>query len=183
MDKNTEFFTAKRVAILGVMTGVAYLLTILSFPIFPVVSFLKLDFSFAVMLLAGYMLGPLSATIIAISVNLLGSIGSLGGIIGAIANTSTAIVFVVLPTLLYKFKKGFKWVVIVLIVCSILEVFVALITNRFINYPLYYKDQAKYQFEMQFWFLVAFNAIKCVTNGLITILLYKRLKNLLGKFL
>jgi riboflavin transporter FmnP len=183
MDKKTEFFTAKRVAILGTMTAAAYLLTLVSFPIFPVVPFLKLDFSFAVMLLAGYILGPLSAAIMAIVVNLLGAIGSLGGITGAIANTSTALVFVVLPTLVYKWKKGFKWVVIVLTVCSILEIFVALVTNRFINYPLYYKDLAKAQFELQFWFLVAFNAIKCVSNGLITILLYKRLKNLLGKFL
>ena len=183
MDKKTEFFTAKRVAILGTMTAAAYLLALVSFPIFPVVPFLKLDFSFAVMLLAGYMLGPLSAAIMAIVVNLLGAIGSLGGITGAIANTSTALVFVVLPTLVYKWKKGFKWVVIVLTVCSILEIFVALITNRFINYPLYYKDLAKAQFELQFWFLVAFNAIKCVSNGIITILLYKRLKNLLGKFL
>ena len=183
MDKKTEFFTAKRVAILGVMTGVAYLLTILSFPIFPMAPFLKLDFSFAVMLLAGYMLGPLSATIIAIVVNLLGSIGSLGGITGAIANTSTAIVFVVLPTLCYRFKKGFKWVVIVLIVSSVLEIFVALITNRFINYPLYFKDQAKCQFEMHFWLLTLFNTIKCVANGTVTVILYKRLKNLLNKFL
>ena len=183
MDKKTEFFTAKRVAILGVMTAVAYLLTILSFPIFPTAPFLKLDFSFAVMLLAGYMLGPLSATIIAIVVNLLGTIGSLGGITGAIANTSTAIVFVVLPALLYKLKKGFKWVVIVLVICSILEIAVALVTNRFINYPLYFNDLAKSQFEMHFWFLLLFNAIKCVSNGLITILLYKRLKNLLHKFI
>ncbi len=183
MDKKTEFFTAKRVAILGVMTAVAYLITLVSFPIFPVAPFLKLDFSFAVMLLVGYMLGPLSATIVALVVNLLGSIGSLGGITGAVANTSTAIVFVVVPALLYKFKKGFKWVVLALVICSILEIVVALIANRYINYPLYFKDLAKSQFEIHFWFLVAFNAIKCVSNGLITILLYKRLKNLLGKFL
>ena len=181
MGKNTEFFTAKKVAILGVMTALCYALTWLKIPM--LLPFLKLDFSFAIMLLTGYILGPLSAEIIVVIVHSLGLIGSDAFGIGEIANFIMANVFVVLPTFIYKYKKGFIWVINVLAMCSILEIVVAHLTNRFITYPLYFKYDAKMQFEMHFWLLLLFNAIKCISNGLITILLYKRLKNLLHKFI
>ncbi len=181
MDKNTEFFTAKRVAVLGVMIALCYALTWLKIPM--LLPFLKLDFSFSVMLLTGYILGPLSAEIIVVVVHTLGLIGSDAFGIGEIANFIMANVFVVLPTLIYKYKKGLNWVIIVLAICSVIEIAVALLTNRFITYPLYFNADAKIQFEMHFWLLLLFNAIKCVANGTVTILLYKRLKNLLGKFI
>lgn len=176
-----NFFTAKKIAILGVMVGLSYALTWLKIPL--LLPFLKLDFSFAVMLLAGYMLGPLSAEIIVVIVHVLGLIGSDAFGIGEIANFIMANVFVVLPTFIYKYRKGFKWVITVLCICSLLEISVALLTNRFITYPLYFKDGAKTQFELHFGLLLLFNAIKCVANGTVTVLLYKRLKNLLNKFL
>ena len=181
MKERSQFFTAKRVAILGVMIALAYGLSWLKIPM--LLPFLKLDFSFAIMLLVGYMLGPLSAEIIVVIVHVLGLIGSDAFGVGEIANFIMANVFVVLPAFIYKYKKGLKWVVIVLLACSLIEICVALLTNRFITYPLYFKSGAKTQFEMHFWLLLLFNAIKCVANGTVTILLYKRLKNLLGKFI
>ncbi len=181
MEQKTKFFSAKRIALIGIMTALAYALTWLKIPM--LLPFLKLDFSFAVMLLAGYMLGPLSAEIMVIVVHILGLIGSDAFGIGEIANFIMANVFVVLPTLIYKYKKGFKWVILVLSICSVVEIFAALLTNRFITYPLYFGVEAKAQFELHFWLLLLFNGIKCVANGTVTVLLYKRLKNLLGKFI
>jgi len=97
-----KFFTAKKIAILGVMVGLSYALTWLKIPM--LLPFLKLDFSFAVMLLAGYMLGPLSAEIIVVIVHVLGLIGSDAFGIGEIANFIMANVFVVLPTFIYKYR-------------------------------------------------------------------------------
>jgi riboflavin transporter FmnP len=181
MKRKSEIFSAKRIAVLGVLIGLTYALTWLKIPM--LLPFLKLDFSFAIMLIAGYMLGPLSAEIIVVIVHILGLIGSDAFGIGEIANFLMANVFVVLPTFIYKYKKGFKWVIIVLAVCSVLEIVMALLTNRFITYPLYFKESAKMQFEMHFWLLALFNTIKCVANGTVTVILYKRLKNLLNKFL
>ena len=183
MNKNTEFFTAKRVAILGTMTAVSYLLTLISFPIFPMAPFLMLDFSFAIMLLAGYMLGPLSSLIIVVAVNLLGAIGSSGGITGAIANTVTAMVFVCIPSFIYKYKKGLKYVVVVLLACIILQCAVSLPMNRYVTFYIFHIKDPAGLFAEVWWCILLFNLIKGLSNGLITILLYKRLKNLLGKFL
>ncbi|MBR2337316.1 MAG: ECF transporter S component [Clostridia bacterium] len=183
MESKKEFFSAKRIAILGTMTAVAYLLTLISFPIFPMAPFLMLDFSFAIMLLAGYMLGPLSAAIIVVAVNLLGAIGSSGGITGALANTVTATVFVVIPSLVYKYKKGLKWVILVLCACIILQCAVALPMNRYVTFYIFHIEDPAGLFAKVWWCILLFNLIKGVANGLITVLLYKRLKNLLGKFL
>ena len=181
MEDKRQLFTAKKIAMIGTMTALAYALSWLKIQMF--LPFLKLDFSFAIMLLAGYMLGPLCAEIIVVVVHLLGLIGSDAFGIGEIANFIMANFFVVLPTVVYKYKKGLKWVLVTLVACSAIEIVFALFTNRFITYPLYFKDGASVQFEAHFWFLLAFNAIKCVANGAVTVLLYKRLKNLLGKFL
>ena len=183
MSNKTEFFTAKRVAILGVMTAVAYLLTLISFPIFPMAPFLMLDFSLTIMLLAGYMLGPISSIIIVVVVNLLGAIGSSGGITGAVANTVTAFVFVTIPSFVYKHKKGLKWVVLVLCASILLQSAVSLPMNRYVTFYIFHIQDPAGLFAKVWWCILSFNIIKGVTNGLFTILLYKRLKNLLGKFL
>ena len=183
MEEKKEFFTAKRVAILGVMTAVAYLLTLVSFPLFPSAPFLMLDFSFSIMLLAGYMLGPLSAVVIVFAVNLLGAIGSSGGLTGALANTVTAVVFVVIPSLAYKYKKGFKWVIIVLSLCILLQCAVSLPMNRYVTFYIFSIKDPAGLFARVWWCILLFNFIKGVATGVITVLLYKRLKNLLGKFL
>ena len=89
MEEKKKFFSAKRIATLGTAIAISYLTTLLSFPLFPGTPafFLELDFSFAVMLLTGYILGPISSLIIVVITNLLGMIGSTGGITGAVANT------------------------------------------------------------------------------------------------
>ena len=184
-QKSTQFFTAKRIAILGIATALAYLTTLISFPLFPGTPafFLELDFSFAIMLLTGYILGPISALIIVVITNLLGMIGSSGGFTGAIANTITAIVFVVIPSLVYKKQKGLKWVIVVLAICVLAQALVALPMNRFVTFYVFQIDNPADFFTQTWLYILIFNLIKGVLNSIITILLYKRLKNLLGKFL
>ena len=183
MERKNNFFSAKRIAILGTMTALSYLLTLVSFPIFPMAPFLMLDFSFAIMLLTGYMLGPISALIIVLVVNLLGAIGSSGGLTGALANTVTAFVFVVIPSLVYKYKKGLKWVIPVLCACVVLQCLISLPMNRYVTFYIFHIKDPAGLFAEVWWCILLFNLIKGVANGLITVLIYKRIKNLLGKFL
>ena len=180
-----EFFTAKKIATLGVAIALSYLTTLLSFPLFPGTPafFLELDFSFAIMLLTGYILGPISALIIVVITNLLGMIGSTGGITGAVANTVTAIVFVVIPTLVYKKQKGLKWVIIVLAICVLAQALIALPMNRYVTFYIFQIENPADFFGQTWVYILIFNLIKGVANSIITILLYKRLKNLLGKFI
>ena len=172
-------FSAKKIALAGIFTALSFALTFLEFPLFPAAPFLKLDFSFAALFLGAYILGPLYAEIIIAATYALHiPFGSTGGI-GELANFIVANCFIVVPSLVYLFKKGLPAVIASMVCGSVLAVFAALLANRFLLFPLYMGGGAAAQFKKYFWILVAFNSIKCAVNGLITVLLYKRLKRAL----
>ncbi len=179
--KNANLFTAKKLCLCAIFCASSYVVSLLEIPVFAHIG-LKLDFSFCLMLLGGYMLGPIFAEIIVIVVSLLGCIASSSFGIGQLANFLLANTFVIIPVIVYKYKKGLLNVIVTLIISSLLTIGVALLCNRFIMYPLYFKENAGNMFN-QFWYLIIiFNTLKSILNSAITLLLYKRLKNILGFF-
>lgn len=176
-------FSAKRLALIAVFTALAYGISFLEFPIFPAVSFLKLDFSFAIMLIASYMLGALSGEVIVVVFTLLKLPLSQTGMVGDLANFVMAQFFVVLPSMNYYYRRKFSVVAFSLVGATAIISALSLVTNRYMLLPMYMGSGAE-EFFMQVWYyIVLFNVIKGVSNGIITILLYKRLKKLLHKFL
>lgn len=176
-------FSAKRLALIAVFTALAYGISFLEFPIFPAVSFLKLDFSFAIMLIASYMLGALSGEVIVVVFTLLKLPLSQTGMVGDLANFVMAQFFVVLPSMIYYYRRKFSVVAFSLVGATAIISALSLVTNRYMLLPMYMRSGAE-EFFMQVWYyIVLFNVIKGVSNGIITILLYKRLKKLLHKFL
>ena len=176
-------FSAKRLALIAVFTALAYGISFLEFPIFPAVSFLKLDFSFAIMLIASYMLGAFSGEVIVIVFTLLKLPLSQTGMVGDLANFVMAQFFVVLPSIIYYYRRKFSVVAFSLVGATAIISALSLVTNRYMLLPMYMGSGAE-EFFMQVWYyIVLFNVIKGVSNGIITILLYKRLKKLLHKFL
>ena len=176
-------FSAKRLALIAVFTALAYGISFLEFPIFPAVSFLKLDFSFAIMLIASYMLGALSGEVIVVVFTLLKLPLSQTGMVGDLANFVMAQFFVVLPSMIYYYRRKFSVVAFSLVGATTIISALSLVTNRYMLLPMYMSSGAE-EFFMQVWYyIVLFNVIKGVSNGIITILLYKRLKKLLHKFL
>lgn len=176
-------FSAKRLALIAVFTALAYGISFLEFPIFPAVSFLKLDFSFAIMLIASYMLGALSGEVIVVVFTLLKLPLSQTGMVGDLANFVMAQFFVVLPSMIYYYRRKFSVVAFSLVGATAIISALSLVTNRYMLLPMYMVSGAE-EFFMQVWYyIVLFNVIKGVSNGIITILLYKRLKKLLHKFL
>lgn len=109
--------------------------------------FLKLDLSFAVLMLGGYVLGPAFGELIIAATVALGLFKSSTAGVGELANFITANVFIMPPVILYKFKKGLKTVVISIAVSSALTVAAALLLNRFLLFPLYMGDGARAVFN------------------------------------
>lgn len=174
-----DFFSIKKVTYVAMFAALSYVLLLWEFPIFPQVPILKLDFSFAVMLLGAYIIGVAHGEIIVIIVQLLDLITTQTFGVGQLANFITAQCFVVLPSLIYKFKKGLKWVISTLSLCILIQVIVALFLNRFVLYPTYMGKAGAKAFKAHFWFLVAYNFIKGISNAIICLLLYKKLKKIL----
>ena len=184
-------FTAKRLALIAVFTALSFTLSFLEIPM-PLfgASFLKLDFGNVFILLISFLLGPIEGVIVCLlkeSLRLIGS-SSLGA--GELANFIVTSCFILLPSIIYRYRKNFKTVIITLIISSIIAVGVALIVNRYIIFPTFailfggsiFGMTVKEAFST-FWLAVLiFNFIKTVSVSIFTILLYKRLSNLLKKW-
>lgn len=168
------------VALFGALS---FVISYLEFPIFPAASFLKLDFSSVFVLLSGYCFGPVWGIITCVIKELLCFLfkTSTGGV-GEIANVIVTVSFILLPTLVYKFKKGLPIVIITLISACFITTGVSLLTNRFITFPLYMGSGAVAVFNSLWYYVLFFNLIKAVSISLLTILLYKRISWLLKKF-
>ncbi len=178
-----KFFTTRTIATLAMLTALGYGLSWLEFPLFPAASFLKLDFSTFVTLFGGYMFGPLGAVVIEGIKQLLiwGTKSSTGGV-GEIANFIMAMAFVIVPTVLYRFKKGRGWVAVGLVCGCICQIAGSLLCNCYINFPLFAGDKAAGMFASLWAYVLAFNAIKSVAVSLLVFLLYKRLSFLLKRY-
>lgn len=184
MEQNTKSHSIiKCIAGTGIFSALAYLLSFLEFSIFPAASFLKLDFSAVFILLGAFAFGPLYGVIICAIKELLCFLtkSSTGGI-GEIANFLVICSFILLPSIVYRYRKGIKVVLITLIIACVIQIIASLLSNRFINFPLYMKAGAKSAFDSLWLYILAFNAIKSVSISVITIILYKRVSFILKKF-
>ncbi len=173
--------SAKRLALMSAFVALAYVVSLLDFPIFPATPFLKLDFGNVFILLISFLLGPVEGVAVCVMKELLRMIGSSSGGVGELANMLATSAFILLPSIVYQFRKGLKWVVPCLVVACVLGTVGALLTNRFITFPLYMGAGAASVFADTFWFIVAFNLIKTASVSVLTLLLYKRLSNFLKK--
>ena len=181
MSVRKSVFTAKNLSLAAMFAAVSFGLSFLEFPLFAAAPYLKLDISFSAQLIGAYILGPALGEIIVVSVQLMRLTVTSSGGVGEIANVIAATCYVLLPSLVYRCRKGLTVVFISLFVGSALEICASLLSNRFLVFPLYMGAGAKSAFDAAFGIIVAFNAIKCALNALITLLLYKRLKRLFFK--
>ena len=179
--RGKAYFTASRIAKLALLTALAYVVTFLEFPIFPAAPFLQLDFSNVFVLLGGFLYGPLAAVIISLLKECLSLLDSGTNFVGEIANFLINFAFYIVPTVVYRYKKGLKWVIPMLVIGTILQVAASLPVNRYINFPLFMGDGAA-SFAALWWYIILFNLIKGAAVSLVTILLYKRVSWLFKKF-
>lgn len=174
-------FSAKRLTFMAIFVALSYAVSFLEIPIFPAAPFLKLDFGNVFILLVGFLLGPVEGVIVCFLKECLRAISSSSGGVGEIANMLVTSAYILLPTIVYKFKKGFLTVVWTLAAGCALGTGAALLANRFITFPLYMGAGAADAFSALVWFVLAFNLIKTVAVSALTVLLYKRLSKFLKK--
>lgn len=183
-------FTAKRLALMAVFAALSYVVSFLEIPL-PLfgASFLKLDFGNVFILLMSFLLGPLEGVLVCLLKEGLRCITSSSLCAGELANFLIASSYLLLPAILYQYRRTLKTVVWTLSVSCLIATGTALIANRFIIFPVYSYLFGGSIFGMTvaeafsaFWLAVLlFNLIKTVAVGVLTMLLYKRLSNFLKK--
>ena len=170
---------------MAIFTALSYLCyTIIpEIQVFPAADFLKLDFSNVFVMLAGFMYGPIPALIITVVKEALHlPFGSTMGV-GELANVIMTTSFVLFPSIIYRYKKGIKTVILSLTVACILQIAFSLIVNRFINFPFFVwlyemPISAPDFFASLWWYVLLFNVIKSVCISVVTLVVYKRVKYL-----
>ena len=170
--------SAKRLALMAIFVALSYAVSFLEIPM-PLfgASFLKLDFGNVFILLIAFLKEGLRC------------IGSSSNGAGEIANFLVTSSYLLLPSIMYQYRKNLKTVVWTLLVGCVLATGTALLVNRFLVFPTFAFLMGGSIFGMTvteafaaFWLAVLlFNLIKTVAVGLLTVLLYKRLSNFLKK--
>lgn len=177
-------FETKRIAFMAIFVALSYAVSFIEIPLFPTAPFLKLDFGNVFILLVGFLLGPIEGIIVCALKESLRMLSSSSGGVGELANMLVTTSYILLPSVAYRFRKGLKTVIPTLILACCMGTAVALLANRYINFPLYEAFlgmPAKEAFGTLWGAILAFNLIKTVLISILTVLLYKRLSNFLKK--
>lgn len=174
-------FSARRLALAAMFVALSFVVSFLEFPIFPVVGFLKLDFGNVFILLISFLLGPTEGVAVCACKELLRALVSNSGGVGELANWIATSAYILLPSLVYRRRKGLRVVLPCLAAACLIGTGAALLANRFLTFPMYLGESAATVFHDYFWWIAAFNLIKTASVGALTLLLYKRLSNFLKK--
>lgn len=201
-SKVAEFFTAKRLAKLGIFSAVAVALYFINVPIaflFP--SFLELNLSDLPILIGGFALGPVSGAIIALVRYLIKLPFSGTMTVGELSDLINSLAFVLPASIIYYRNKTKKRAVIGIIIGAVCSVGVALLSNRFVVVPFYLElffkgnldvlvgvcsiipgiNSANFYGYYILFAALPFNALRVVIVGTVTVIVYKRISNLLNK--
>ena len=167
----------KYIVMTAVFVALGYILSFLEIPMPAPIAFLKLDFSNVMTMLCGFTLGPVAMVVCEGIKQLLWFFthaGESAGV-GQLGNFIITVSYAIIPSIMYRFKKGRKNVVLWLCVGCLMQVVAALIVNRFITFPLYMRDSAAAVFNSVLPYMIVFNIGKALLVSAITFFLYKSL--------
>lgn len=169
----------KQMTILAVLSTLAFLST--TFGRIPMVLFLKYDPKDVIILIAGFIFGPLSALIMSVLVSLVEMVTiSDTGIIGFIMNVLSTVAFVIPATYLYHKHKTLTSAAAGLVLGIILMTAVMLLWNYLLT-PLFMGIPRSEVIKLLVPAILPFNLIKGTINGALSMLLYKPIVRSLRK--
>ena len=198
IEKKKSLFTTRKMVVTAMMSAVAIVIYYLDFPIPFMPSFIKLDLSNVISLLAGFSLGPVAGITVCLIKNLVHLVikgfGTTMGI-GDIFDFVTSAAFTLTAGFIYLKNKTKKGAMISCAVGVLVFTLISLPLNYFIVYPIYFKafggEEAilgAYQairpstgstLEALCIFNLPFTFIKGVLCALVTVLIYKPLSPIL----
>ena len=169
----------KKICAIGVFSALAYVTTCICKLIPNVAGFLSIDAKDAVIAIASFIYGPLTAPIIALIVSFIEFISiSTTGFWGLVMNFIGSSVFSLTAALIYKYKKSFNGAVIGFALSAALTTAVMIALNPIIV-PLYSGAPREAVIAMIPGVLLPFNFAKALMNSALAMLLYKPMINAL----
>lgn len=140
--KKIPFFTAGNMAVMGILTAIAYVLYLIphfipvfNLPIFP--SWLDLQISDLPALLGGFAIGPWAAVIIIVVKCLLKMPFTSTTCVGELADIIIGIAFVLPAALFYRKWKNRLGAALGMLAGAVIAAFISVLANRFVLVPFY----------------------------------------------
>ena len=174
-------FSVKTVATIAMLCAIAFVATLIS-TVFPTVSgFLSFDLKDVVIVIGGFLYGPLAAAIIAGIVSLVEMVTvSTTGAIGLLMNVLASCSFACIAAVIYAIRRDMKGAIFGLLLGVLCMTGVMLLWNWLIT-PLYMKVDRSVVVGMLVPVFLPFNLVKGGINATLALLLYKPIVTALRK--
>lgn len=179
---NMKKIDTKKLAVIGMLCAVAYVVMILiHVKLIPAANFLTYDPKDAIIVIGGFIFGPVYAIIISIIVSFLEFVTvSSSGLLGFISQVIATAAFTLPATIIYQKHRTKKAASIGLGIGVVALTVVMLLWNYLLT-PLYMGVPRSDVAAMLIPIFLPFNLLKGVLNGLIALLIYKPIVNALRK--
>jgi len=170
MNKTKKMTT---VALLCALSYIAMFMSRFLPPLFVAFPFLKYDPKDVIIVIGGFLYGPLAAFSISLIVSVVEMITVSGThIVGCIMNIASSCAFACTASVIYLKYRNMKGVSVGLILGVVLTTAVMLILNYYLT-PLYTGMPRAAVAELLIPAILPFNVIKCVLNSALALLIYK----------
>ncbi len=184
-----------RLVKIAIMSAVAFIVMLLETP--PLFStFLRMDFSDIVAVIAGFALGPWAGVVVQLIKNLLHLTMSTTSGVGELGNFIVGGAFVFVAGHIYYQNKSRKQAIMALLAASLTMVVVAVLANVFLLLPLYasvlgFKTEMVVQLTAKvnplvhditsfaLFAIAPFNLLKAVVVSFVTFVVYKKISKYL----
>lgn len=173
----TTRISTKKLTTLAMLSAIAYALVFVShnlaIPLVPAVSFLSYDPKDIIIVIGGFMFGPMACLAVSLVVSLLEMVTiSDTGLYGMIMNVISTCAFACTAALIYKKRRTMAGAVVGIVSGCLLMAGVMLLWNYIIT-PLYMGLPRAAVAEMLLPAFLPFNLLKGGINSAVTLLLYK----------
>lgn len=173
----TNRISTKKLTTLAMLSAIAYALVFVShnlaIPLVPAVSFLSYDPKDIIIVIGGFMFGPMACLVVSLVVSLLEMVTiSDTGLYGMVMNVISTCAFACTAALIYKKRRTMAGAVVGIVAGCLLMAGVMLLWNYIIT-PLYMGLPRAAVAGMLLPAFLPFNLLKGGINSAVTLLLYK----------
>ncbi|MBP3400041.1 MAG: ECF transporter S component [Erysipelotrichaceae bacterium] len=174
--------TTKKMTTVGILCAMALVLAIMIYvPIVPAVSFLKYEPKDVIMVVGGFIYGPMTVVLMSCIVSVLEIFFRPGNLIDVIMNVISTVAFAGTAALVYR-RNHTKNGAIIGLVSGVAVTVVIMILWNYIVTPIYYQMPREAVVAMMIPGIIPFNLMKYGLNAGITLVLYKPIVNVLRRF-
>jgi len=165
----------RKLCVLAMMSALAFILA--AYIRIPIVLFLRYDPKDVIIVIAGFIFGPLAAFGVTVVVSLMQMLTGVSqtGYIGLVMNIIASTAFCCTAAFIYKRKRTFKGALFGLIIGGIVATIVMMMWNYIIA-PLFMEMTREAIVGLLLTAFLPFNLISNGLNIIFTLLLYKRVK-------